>query len=84
MTLNELKPGQVAVVTGYGTEGDIDSATARGYRTKLLALGLTRGAKVRFIHEAPLGDPIEIEVRGFHLSLRKAEASVLNVRQIVV
>ncbi len=84
MTLSELKPGQVAVVTGYGAEGDVDSATARRYRAKLLALGLTRGAKVRFIHEAPLGDPIEIEVRGFHLSLRKDEASVLNVRQIVV
>ncbi len=85
MTLSELRPGQVAVVTGYGAEGEgLDSATTRQYRAKLLALGLTRGAKVRFIHEAPLGDPIEIEVRGFHLSLRKAEASVLNVRQIIV
>ena len=85
MTLSELKPGQVAVVTGYGAEGnDVDNATARRYRAKLLALGLTRGAKVRFIHEAPLGDPIEIEVRGFHLSLRKDEASVLNVRQIMI
>ena len=84
MTLSELRPGQVAIVTGYGAEGnEVDNATARQYRAKLLALGLTRGAKVRFVNQAPLGDPIEIEVRGFHLSLRKSEASVLNVRQIV-
>ena len=83
MTLSEMKSGQVAIVTGYGAESDsVDNTTARRYRTKLLALGLTKGAKVRFINQAPLGDPIEIEVRGFHLSLRKDEASVVKVIRV--
>lgn len=83
MTLNDMKPGEVAVITGYGAEGDGgDTADARRYRAKLLALGLTRGAKIRFVNEAPMGDPVEIEVRGFHLTLRKAEAAVLKVRKI--
>lgn len=83
MTLNEMKPGHVAIITGYSTEEHTgDPETTRQYRAKLLALGLTRGTKVRFISEAPLGDPVEIEVRGFHLTLRKAEANILKVRQI--
>jgi len=83
MTLNELKPGNIAIVTGYETgEDNSDSDTTRQYRAKLLALGLTRGTKVRLISHAPLGDPIKIEVRGFELSLRKDEASILSVRQI--
>lgn len=83
MTLNEMKPGHSAIITGYGAgNDDIDTETTRQYRTKLLALGLTRGTKIRFVGEAPLGDPIEIEVRGFHLTLRKAEANVLTVRRI--
>ena len=83
MTLSEMKPGQVAIITGYGASSDEeDSASSRRYRAKLLALGLTRGAKIRLVNEAPLGDPIDIEVRGFHLSLRKDEASVLKVRLV--
>ena len=83
MTLNEMKAGHVAIITGYGAGDDTtDTATARQYRAKLLALGLTRGTKVRFINEAPLGDPVEIEVRGFRLTLRKAETNVLKVRRV--
>ena len=46
---------------------------------KLLALGLTRGAEVFKIKTAPLGDPMEIELRSYRLSLRKAEADVVLV-----
>lgn len=72
MTLKDMKKGMEAVVTGYG-DGDM------AYRAKLLALGLTRGVKVKFVNQAPMGDPVEIELRGFHLSLRRSEAAVVNV-----
>jgi ferrous iron transport protein A len=49
------------------------------YRKKLLAMGLTRGTEFSINRFAPLGDPIEIEVRGYNLSLRKQEAKVLLV-----
>ena len=52
------------------------------YRAKLLALGLTRGTRIRLVNVAPLGDPVELEVRGFSLSLRKDEAAVLDVVKV--
>ncbi len=72
ISLSNLVRGMKAKVVGY-TEGN------PAYRAKLLALGLTRGAVVQLVNQAPLGDPVEIEVRGFHLSLRKAEAAVVEV-----
>ena len=48
-------------------------------RARLLEMGLTPGATVQFIRSAPLGDPIEIEVRGYRLSLRKQEAGGVRV-----
>lgn len=53
--------------------------TARDYKRKLLAMGLTPGVEILVKRYAPLGDPIEIEVRGFALSLRKEEANALCV-----
>ncbi len=72
MSLGNLGKGMKATVVGYA-EGN------PAYRAKLLALGLTRGAVVKFVNQAPMGDPVEIEVRGFHLSLRRAEAAVVEV-----
>ncbi len=68
--LQDLPVGSVARVTGY-------QATARPYRRKLLAMGLTKGTEFTVVRRAPLGDPIEIRVRGFSLSLRKDEANAL-------
>jgi len=48
-------------------------------RTRLMEMGLTPGAEVQIIRFAPLGDPIEIEVRGYRLSLRKREAEGIQV-----
>lgn len=48
-------------------------------RARLLEMGLTTGAEVELIRFAPLGDPIEIEVRGYRLSLRKREARGIRV-----
>jgi Fe2+ transport system protein FeoA len=73
MTLDKLKKGQMAEITGY-TLGNA------AYRAKLLALGMTRGAKIKIINVAPLGDPFELAVRGYHLSLRRDEVGVIKVR----
>jgi ferrous iron transport protein A len=72
--LKNLKPGEIAEITGY--EGDNPA-----YRSKLLAMGLTKGIEVKLIKVAPLGDPVEVTVRGYNLSLRKAEADVLQIRR---
>ena len=70
-TLSDLTKGMKARIVGYAS-GNLT------YRSKLLALGLTRGAEIRLVNQAPFGDPVEIEVRGFHLSLRRAEAAVVE------
>lgn len=75
ITVRELTVGERAVVTGY-TGGDA------GYRARLLAMGLTRGTTFELVQVAPLGDPIKIEVRGYRLSLRKAEADALAVERV--
>ena len=48
------------------------------YRTKLLALGLTRGVQIKVVGVALLGDPFELAVRGYHLSLRRDEIDILS------
>ena len=75
MTLAELKAGEMAEITGY-TLGNA------AYRAKLLALGLTRGQQLKVINVAPLGDPFELAVRGYHLSLRRDEVKVIKVKKL--
>jgi len=75
MTLAELKTGELAEITGY-TLGNAM------YRAKLLALGLTHGTQLKIINVAPLGDPFEIAVRGYHLSLRRDEVGVIKVKRL--
>ncbi len=72
---SKLKVGDQAVVTGYNP---CDLA----YRQKLLAMGLTRGARFSVIKKAPLGDPVLIELRGFSLSLRRDEATALQLCKV--
>ena len=74
VTLQEMAVGDTGVVSGY-TKG------ATAYREKLMAMGLTRGTEFVVERIAPMGDPVEIHVRGFSLSLRKAEASALKVER---
>ena len=73
-TLKQLVVGDRGQVAGYG-EGN------RSYRRKLLSMGLTPGAHFSVTRVAPMGDPVEIEVRGFKLSLRKDEAAALQVEK---
>lgn len=73
--LKDLSVGDRAKVTGFG-EGQM------AYRRKLLAMGLTPGIEISVTRVAPMGDPVEIRVRGFALSLRKAEAEALQVEKL--
>jgi ferrous iron transport protein A len=70
-----LKPGDTARVIGLA-KGD------RGYRQRLLAMGMTPGVVFSVTRVAPFGDPIEISVRNFTLTLRKAEAEVLEIERV--
>ncbi len=72
ITLGEAAIGSWVQVVGY-------APGAGDYKRKLLGMGLTPGTVVRVKRHAPLGDPTEIEVRGFALSLRKGEAAALQV-----
>ena len=75
MTMADMKTGEMAEITGYALGNAV-------YRAKLLALGLTHGALIKVVNVAPLGDPFELAVRGYHLSLRRDEAKVIKVRTL--
>lgn len=70
--LSSLEKGATAVISGYA-DGHQEC------RSKLLSLGMTRGTKISIVTKAPLGDTLEISLRGFYLTLRKAEASIVDV-----
>ena len=74
-SMANLEKGAWAVISGY-------TLGSSAYRAKLLALGLTRGTEVKIINIAPLGDPMELAVRGYHLSLRRKECEVIKVRRL--
>lgn len=74
MKLKDVPVGKRARVLGY-------EAADAAYRGKLLAMGLTRGSVLEVVKVAPLGDPVKVEVRGYSLSLRKAEADALIVEE---
>ncbi|KOR30262.1 iron transporter FeoA [Achromatium sp. WMS2] len=75
MTLKELQIGDLASITGFATG-------TRSYRHRLLTMGLTPGTQIKVTRFAPLGDPMEIEVRGYSLSLRRDEAAALHVKLV--
>jgi ferrous iron transport protein A len=72
ITLSQLTPGQSAKIKKINGKGAI--------RRRLLDMGLTNGTDIAVIKTSPLGDPVEYLVRGYHLSLRKAEAEMIEVR----
>ena len=72
--LQDLAVGDTGRVVGFG-EGN------KAYRRKLLSMGLTPGVEFSVTRYAPMGDPVEIRVRGFSLSLRKDEAEALLVER---
>ncbi len=73
MTLNELKIGESAAITAVGGEGAL--------RCRLLDMGLTPRTVVTLRKVAPMGDPIEIHVRGYELTLRVEDARQITVEK---
>lgn len=71
MLLSEVKPGQVVEV--------VSIAGQSSFRRRLMELGLVPGTRVELLRVAPLGDPVELLLRGASLSIRKAEAGVIRV-----
>ncbi len=74
--LKDLVVGETAKVIGFSKEG-------RAYRKRLLAMGLTPKTEFTVVRLAPLGDPVEITLRGFSLTLRKKEADILKIEKLV-
>lgn len=72
MTLNELKIGATAVITAVGGDGAL--------RCRLLDMGIIPKTRVTLQKVAPMGDPIEIMVRGYELTLRVDDAKKIEVR----
>ncbi len=71
-SLDELKPGESGVVSALKGDGAIHQ--------RLLEMGVIEGAAVEVVRVAPMRDPIEILVQGYHLSLRKAEAALVELQ----
>lgn len=71
MTLKEVKVGDTVVVKKLTGQG----ATKR----RIMDMGITKGVEVYVRKVAPLGDPVEVTVRGYELSLRKADAAMIEV-----
>lgn len=73
MTLNELKIGQSAVIEAVNGQGAL--------RDRLLDMGLTPHTKIMLRKIAPMGDPIEVTLRGYELTLRVADAKQIVVKE---
>ncbi|HIR52730.1 MAG TPA: ferrous iron transport protein A [Candidatus Onthovicinus excrementipullorum] len=71
MTLKEVKPGGSVTVTRLTGEGAL--------KRRIMDMGITKGVTILVRKVAPLGDPIEVNVRGYELSLRKSEAENIVV-----
>lgn len=71
MTLKEIKPGTIVKVVKIFGEGAI--------KRRIMDMGLTKGVEIFVRKVAPLGDPIEVTVRGYELSVRKADAELVEV-----
>ena len=71
ITLNNIKAGSSAIVIGIALTGPL--------KRRLIDMGITPGVKIKIKKFAPLGDPIEVTVRGYELSLRKADAEMIEV-----
>ena len=72
MTLRDLKPGQQGKVVSVGTTGPL--------KRRIMDMGITPGVEIKVVKVAPLGDPIEVTVRGYELSLRKEEAQQIQMQ----
>lgn len=74
MTLNEVKIGETVVVEKINAEGAL--------KRRIMDMGITKGVSIFIRKVAPLGDPIELTVRGYELSLRKEDAIKIEVKGV--
>ena len=70
-TLKDVKVGETATVARLHGEGPV--------KRRIMDMGITRGVEVYIRKVAPLGDPVEVTVRGYELSIRKADADMIEV-----
>ena len=70
-TILDLNVGESGVITKIGVKGAL--------RQHFMDMGITKGTELRVVKIAPLGDPIEIELRSYNLSIRKADAEQISV-----
>ena len=73
MTLDELGVGKSGTITKVGVEGPL--------RCRFLDMGLIPKTKVKLVKIAPMGDPIEIRIRGYELTLRKDDAKKIEIEE---
>lgn len=73
MTLRDVKTGQTVKVEKLDGEGAV--------KRRIMDMGITKGVEIYVRKVAPLGDPVEITVRGYELSVRKADAEMVQVRE---
>jgi ferrous iron transport protein A len=73
MNLSQMKPGDVGVISDVGGEGAL--------RRRLLDMGLTPGTGVKIRKIAPFGDPIELFLRGYELTLRGDDARIIKIKK---
>ncbi|MGN0959758.1 MAG: ferrous iron transport protein A [Coriobacteriales bacterium] len=71
MTLSSVEPGRSVTVTKLHENGAV--------RRRIMDMGITKGTQLTITRVAPLGDPLELSVRGYQLSLRKADAEFIEV-----
>jgi len=69
--LSELAIGETGEIVRVGAVGEI--------KRRLVEMGLAPGVRIKVLRLAPLGDPVEIEIMGYHLSLRQSEAAEIEV-----
>ena len=72
MTLREVKTGQTVTVEKLLGEGAV--------KRRIIDMGITKGTEIYVRKVAPLGDPVEVTVRGYELSIRKADAELIQLK----
>lgn len=75
LNFSDMVVGETGKIVGF-------KKGSKAYRQKLLAMGLTPGTEFKITRYAPMGDPVEIKIRGFSLSLRKEEADALILEKV--
>ena len=71
-TLRDLAVGQSGTISSVRTTGAL--------KQRFMDMGITKGTDVKVMKIAPLGDPIEVEIRGYNLSVRKADAANIELK----